>query len=94
MDIHTATEEAYKRGFDDGRKAKDKYRWHDLRKDPEDLPELFIRKELWFGGDLYSVGDFCGDYWNTDLYRGAPKEAYRIPIIAWRDIEPYEEVEG
>lgn len=69
---------------------QEKYRWHDLRKNPEDLPELYIRKELWFGGNLYSVGDFCGDYWNTDLYRGASKEEYRIPVIAWRKIDPFE----
>lgn len=67
-----------------------KYRWHDLRKDPNDLPELYIRKELWFGGNLYSVGDFCGDYWNADLYRGQSDKEYRIPVIAWREIEPYE----
>lgn len=69
----------------------DKYRWHDLRKNPDDLPELYMRKDLWFGGNLYSVGDFCGDYWNADLYRGLSKNEYKIPVIAWRETKPFEE---
>ena len=66
----------------------DKYRWIPCS---ERLPELYMRKDLWFGGNLYSVGDFCGDYWNADIYRGLSKNEYKIPVIAWRETKPFEE---
>lgn len=69
---------------------KEKYKWHDLRKNPEDLPKengLFICVER-----IYSWG-YCDEY----TYRAVAKiEEYtddrgakRTPI-AWKEIEQFE----
>ena len=70
----------------------DKYRWHDLRKNPDDLPEAI--------GDGYET-----DYvlvmigtpeWNSldwAYYNHDKKEwsTYEQDVFAWRYIEPFEE---
>lgn len=73
----------------------EKYRWHDLRKDPKDLPnkcEMYIvciehpTKEKEVG---------VGYYKNMHGYEGwialVPKDGN---LIAWREIEPFEEDEA
>ena len=61
----------------------DKYRWHDLRKDPNDLPKGYIEvcsQEIW-GGKEYTMCSYGSWYWQNHN------------IIAWREIEPFEEDE-
>lgn len=72
----------------------DKYRWHDLRKNPDDLPEPI-------GGSYVSEYVFVmigTPGWNNcewAYYRHNHKEwsTYEQNIIAWRYIEPFEEEE-
>lgn len=79
-------------GLSLGEKPEDRYRWHDLRKDPTDLPPhgriVIIRTEdFGFGARLCTntIG-----HWNEDKeeWRFAAI-AYPIPI-AWKEIDPFE----
>lgn len=67
----------------------DKYKWHDLRKNPEDLPDtprLVLTKI-----------DF--EYWEYEISRYMQFECtgmwmnQKAQPIAWREIEPFEEEE-
>ena len=70
----------------------DKYRWHDLRKNPDDLPEAI-------GGSYVSEYVFVmigTPGWNNcewAYYKHNHKEwsTYEQNIIAWRYIEPFKE---
>ena len=72
----------------------DKYRWHDLRESPDDLPEAI-------GGSYVSEYVFVmigTPGWNNcewAYYKHNHKEwsTYEQNIIAWRYIEPFEEEE-
>lgn len=72
----------------------DKYRWHDLRKNPDDLPEAI-------GGSYVSEYVFVmigTPGWNNcewAYYKHNHKEwsTYEQNIIAWRYIEPFKEEE-
>ena len=72
----------------------DKYRWHDLRKNPDDLPKAI-------GGSYVSEYVFVmigTPGWNNcewAYYKHNHKEwsTYEQNIIAWRYIEPFEEEE-
>lgn len=94
MNGHSPTVDAIHECFDVCYKAlekQQKYYWHDLRKDPDDLP---IRDGLYaiaidwdvittgFGQweTVYGIG--CG--WSC-LMPGAQS------VIAWKEIEPFEE---
>lgn len=75
-----------------------KYAWHDLRKNPEDLPKegqriLFYtipfddeyELRTWTG--MYSCNDFCNDDYEACVTNGS----YGVEeVIAWREIEPFE----
>ena len=72
----------------------DKYRWHDLRKNPDDLPEAI--------GDGYEseyvlVMTGTPEWYSCEwaYYKHNHKEwsTYEQNIIAWRYIEPFEEEE-
>ena len=70
----------------------DKYRWHDLRENPDDLPEAI-------GGSYVSEYVFVmigTPGWNNcewAYYKHNHKEwsTYEQNIIAWRYIEPFKE---
>ena len=73
--------------FEDLPEASDRYCWHDLRKDPEDLPtgnmECLVAMQMEYGVNYYACRCTSGVFhivWTTR-------------IIAWREIEPFEEVE-
>lgn len=76
-------------------KKADKYRWHDLRKDPNDLPEidpdlLPISKRVYFStkDDAYTgTYDHLLETWDSDGLEGF---AVSEVVIAWREIEPFE----
>ena len=72
----------------------DKYRWHDLRKNPDDLPEAIG------GGDeseyvLVMIGIPEWNHWEWAYYHHDKKlwSTYEQNIFAWRYIEPFEEEE-
>ena len=78
----------------DALEEADKYRWHDLRENPDDLPEAI-------GGSYvseYVLVMIGTPGWNNcewAYYRHNHKEwsTYEQNIIAWRYIEPFEEEE-
>lgn len=66
----------------------EKHRWHDLRKNPDDLPTDYTRKfefvKLWFDGDI-SVSLGTATYISDNAFgksRGSSNE-----VIAWREID-------
>lgn len=70
----------------------DKYRWHDLRKNPDDLPEAI--------GDGYEseyvlvmIGTPEWNSWEQAYYHHDKKlwSTYEQNVFAWRYIEPFEE---
>ena len=75
----------------------DKYRWHDLRKNPDDLPEAI------YGGYeseyvLAMIGTPEWNSWEQAYYHHDKKmwstcSLYEQNVFAWRYIEPFEEEE-
>lgn len=76
----------------DADKDFDKYQWHDLRKNPEDLPkhdnqvlvkcddlEIFPYFTAFYDGDMWVEGEF------EDLRQ------FCFHVIAWREIEQFKE---
>ena len=72
----------------------DKYRWHDLRKNPYDLPEAI-------GGGyeseyvLVMIGTPEWNSWEQAYYHHGKKlwSTYEQNVFAWRYIEPFKEEE-
>ena len=73
-------------------KKADKYRWHDLRKNPDDLPEAI-------GGGyesdyvLVMIGTPEWNDWEQAYYHHGKRlwSTYEQNVFAWRYIEPFEE---
>ena len=72
----------------------DKYKWHDLRKNPDDLPEAIC------GGDeseyvLAMIGTPEWNSWEQAYYHHGKRlwSTYEQNVFAWRYIEPFEEEE-
>ena len=72
----------------------DKYRWHDLRKNPDDFPEAV-------GGGyeseyvLVMIGTPEWNSWEQAYYHHGKRlwSTYEQNVFAWRYIEPFEEDE-
>ena len=72
----------------------DKYRWHDLRKNPDDLPEAI-------GGGyesdyvLVMIGTPEWNSWEQAYYHHGKRlwSTYEQNVFAWRYIEPFKEEE-
>ena len=72
----------------------DKYRWHDLRKNPDDFPEAV-------GGGyesdyvLVMIGTPEWNSWEQAYYHHGKRlwSTYEQNVFAWRYIEPFEEEE-
>lgn len=73
----------------------DKYKWHDLRKNPEDLPETFV--EVWicftdykYSGDekFYDKAGRRDEDWCWEGDDTLLNERYQI--IGWAYIKPFE----
>ena len=70
----------------------DKYKWHDLRKNPDDLPEAI-------GGGyeseyvLVMIGTPEWNSWEQAYYHHDKRlwSTYEQNVFAWRYIEPFEE---
>ena len=71
-------------------KKADKYRWHDLRKNPDDLPEGF---EGSYESDyvLVMIGIPEWNHWEWAYYHHDKKlwSTYEQNVFAWRYIEPF-----
>lgn len=73
-------------------KKADRYRWHDLRKNPDDLPEAI-------GGGyeseyvLVMIGTPEWNSWEQAYYKHDKRlwSTYEQDVFAWRYIEPFEE---
>ena len=89
MDYTVAFEEAI-----EALEKADKYRWHDLRKNPDDLPEAV-------GGGhesdyvLVMIGTPEWNIWEQAYYHHDKKlwSTYDQNVFAWRYIEPFKEEE-
>ena len=69
----------------------DKYRWHDLRKNPDDLPE-----DNGYGESDYvlvMIGTPEWNRWEQAYYHHGKRlwSTYEQNVFAWRYIEPFEE---
>ena len=69
----------------------DKYRWHDLRKNPDDLPEADE-----YGCSEYvlvMIGTPEWNRWEQAYYHHGKRlwSIYEQDVFAWRYIEPFEE---
>ena len=69
----------------------DKYRWHDLRKNPDDLPEA-IGDEYESDYVLVMIGTPEWNDWEQAYYHHGKRlwSTYERDVFAWRYIEPFE----
>ena len=79
---------------------QNKYRWHDLRKNPRDLPEDGETVEVVYEyydfdaeADLpkYGHSRYYHDIYGTEFWGGDAFNGLQLNVIAWRYIEPIEE---
>lgn len=81
--------------------ASDKYRWHDLRKNPDDLPKDGVYcvavpddyGTIWlalarYRNKLNITGNKIGWGFRGDVYK---MDFDTMKVIAWKHIEPFEE---
>ena len=90
----TISEEAIKMAIEALEKA-DKYRWHDLRKNPDDLPEAdeYGCSEyvlIMIGTPEWDNHEWAYYNYNT---KGWSTPFYEQNVFAWRYIEPFKEEE-
>ena len=71
----------------------DKYRWHDLRKNPDDLPEADGNSESDYV--LVMIGTPEWNSWEQAYYHHGKRlwSTYEQNVFAWRYIEPFKEGE-
>ena len=71
----------------------DKYRWHDLRKNPDDLPEADGNSESDYV--LVMIGTPEWNSWEQAYYHHDKMmwSTYDQNVFAWRYIEPFKEEE-
>jgi len=78
----------------DALEKADKYKWHDLRKNPDDLPEGF---ECGYESEyvLAMIGTPEWNSWEQAYYHHDKKmwSTYDQNVFAWRYIEPFKEEE-
>ena len=69
----------------------DKYRWHDLRKSPDDLPEAdeYGRSEFVFV--MTGTPEWYSCEWAYYHHDKKLWSIYEQDVFAWRYIEPFEE---
>lgn len=74
-------------------KKADKYRWHDLRKNPDDLPEAdeYGRSEFVFV--MTGTPEWYSCEWAYYHHDKKLWSIYEQDVFAWRYIEPFEEEE-
>lgn len=78
---------AYRTFLKDMLEESEKYRWHDLRNNPDDLPDSDRKVEcrtMTKTGVVNPVFGYYADRWCCGINSN---------VIKWREIEPFEEVE-
>ena len=77
----------------DALEKADKYRWHDLRKNPDDLPEADGNSESDYV--LVMSGTPEWNSWEQAYYHHGKRlwSTYEQNVFAWRYIEPFKEEE-
>lgn len=75
----------------------EKYRWHDLRKDPNDLPKEKGRKYIitQCKNDKFVVAEWSGDYfgnWTCLFSDDGETFAELAEVDRWKEIEPFKEL--
>ena len=75
-----------------------KYRWHDLRNNPKDLPEecknVYVYFEYFRYGDYNCMFQDYGVSYQVDgkfTFVNGSFGWHKLSVIAWREIEPFEE---
>ena len=73
-------------------KKADKYKWHDLRENPDDLPEAICNGHE---SDyvLVMIGTPEWNSWEQAYYHHGKRmwSTYEQSVFAWRYVEPFEE---
>lgn len=91
-EIVMAQKNAYEEGYE---VHKDKYRWHDLRKNSEDLPKeghkQYLCKEIYWNPNEECYEDQYIAYWFVN--GNFMSIGQRVEILAWKEIEEFEEEE-
>lgn len=79
-------------------KTGDKYRWHDLRKNPTDIPKdsgdylcCVEFREEYYSEKLEN--EYCVVEWYNGKWYTGETIYYGIDVIAWKEIEPFEVTE-
>lgn len=79
----------------DAKDYRDKYKWHDLRKNPDDLPKENCKQYICFeeywnpNEEQFETGFVI--YWFVNGRFSTI--GLMVEVIAWKEIEPYEEAE-
>lgn len=71
----------------------DKYRWHDLRKNPDDLPEADGNSESEYVLVMIGTPEWYSCEWAYYSHNAKMWSIYEQNVFAWRYIEPFEEEE-
>ena len=71
----------------------DKYRWHDLRKNPDDLPEDNGYGESEYVLVMIGTPEWYSCEWAYYSHNAKMWSIYEQNVFAWRYIEPFEEEE-
>ena len=86
----TISEEAIKMAIEALEKA-DKYRWHDLRKNPDDLPEADGNSESEYVLAMIGTPEWNSCEWAYYHHDKKLWSIYEQNVFAWRYIEPFKE---
>jgi len=79
---------AYKTVIEEVLSRLDKYRWHDLRKDPADLPEVGAKVLYCFSIPFYKKGNLYNcDVYSPDVF----KDSDSINYLGWNYLDEFEE---
>ena len=77
----------------DALEKADKYRWHDLRKNPDDLPEDNGYGKSEYVLVMIGTPEWYSCEWAYYSHNAKMWSTYEQNVFAWRYIEPFEEGE-
>ena len=77
----------------DALEKADKYRWHDLRKNPDDLPEDNGYGKSEYVLVMIGTPEWYSCEWAYYSHNAKMWSIYEQNVFAWRYIEPFEEEE-
>ena len=71
----------------------DKYRWHDLRKNPDDLPEDNGYGKSEYVLVMIGIPEWYSCEWAYYSHNAKMWSTYEQNVFAWRYVEPFKEEE-